>query len=109
MPSGRAIFRSCSQQDRDIFYWRDKAGHEVDFVLATRRQSPVAIECKWSASAFDPGGLKAFRRVYPEGENAVFAQDVPTAYRKTFGEINVRFLPLAKAIELFARQPASDA
>lgn len=35
-------------QTRQINYWRDKRGHEIDFVLARRNQPPIAIECKWS-------------------------------------------------------------
>ncbi len=46
------------QQTREISYWRDKAGHEVDFVLAGRRNKPLAVECKWSASDFDASNLK---------------------------------------------------
>ncbi len=79
------------RQTREISYWRDKRGHEVDFVLAGKRQQPVAIECKWSASNFDAGNLQAFRRVYPEGENVVVAQDVDRAFSRQFGEISVRF------------------
>jgi uncharacterized protein len=41
-------------QSREVFYGRDKRGQEVDFVIATQRKRPAAIECKWSASNFDP-------------------------------------------------------
>ena len=34
-------------QTRRIGYWRDKRGHEIDFVLARRGQAPLALECKW--------------------------------------------------------------
>jgi predicted AAA+ superfamily ATPase len=33
-------------QTHRINYWRDKRGHEVDFVLAERRNNFLAIECK---------------------------------------------------------------
>lgn len=33
------------------------------------RNQVDAIECKWSASAFDARGLKAFRQAYPRGDN----------------------------------------
>ena len=36
-------------QSRNIHYWREKRGHEVDFILARRGADPIAIECKWSA------------------------------------------------------------
>src|SRR5207249_1298213 len=63
-------------QNRDLRYWRDKRGHEVDFVLAPRRGNPTVLECKSSADRFDDTNLLAFRRQYPEGENFVIAQDV---------------------------------
>ncbi len=44
-------------QSREVFYWRDKRGHEVDIVIATHRKRPVAIECKRSANNFDPTNL----------------------------------------------------
>lgn len=63
-------------QRRDVAYWRDKRGHEVNFVLARLRPKPLAIECKWSADSFEPTNLRAFRQQHPEGENVVVAQDV---------------------------------
>ncbi len=81
-------------QSRGLRYWRDKRGHEVDFVLAPRRQTPLAIECKWSASEFDLGHLKAFRTPYPHGENLVVAHDVARAFTRTYGDVSVRFVSL---------------
>lgn len=78
-------------QSREVFYWRDKRGHEVDFVLASRRKKPLAIECKWSANDFDPTNLQAFRLQHPQGENVVVAQDVGRAFSRTCGDISVRF------------------
>ena len=85
-------------QSRQIFYWRDKRGHEVDFILPTRRQEPLALECKWSAQAFEAANLQAFRRVYPQGENIVVAQDVDRAFRRNYGEISVRFESLPSTV-----------
>ncbi len=36
-------------QTRRISYWRDKRGHEVDFVWPAGRREIAAVECKWSA------------------------------------------------------------
>jgi uncharacterized protein len=33
------------QQSREVSYWRDKRGHEVDFILTGRRNKPIALEC----------------------------------------------------------------
>jgi predicted AAA+ superfamily ATPase len=81
-------------QSRRISYWRDKRGHEVDFVLTPRGGKPLAIECKWTAAEFDPANLAAFRRQYPEGGNVVAAQDVERGFTRTVGGMAVRFMSL---------------
>ncbi|MDI6809103.1 MAG: DUF4143 domain-containing protein [Candidatus Eisenbacteria bacterium] len=82
-------------QTRTVRYWRDKRGHEVDFVYSVRGQSPAAIECKWSADGFDSRNLQAFRRQYPIGPNYVVANDVTRSYRKKCGDIEVQFVGLS--------------
>ncbi len=86
------------QQTREISYWRDKRGHEVDFVLTGRRNKPTAVECKWSAFDFDATNLQAFRRQYSQGENVVLAQDVDHHFSRRFGDITVEF----KNLQTFA-------
>lgn len=81
-------------QSRRIQYWRDKAGHEVDFILVERGSRPLAIECKWSASNFDSAGLNAFRRQYTEGENLLVARDVDRSFVRTYGNAKVKFTSL---------------
>lgn len=86
-----------------IHYWRDKQKHEVDFVLTRRGKPPIAIECKWSAKAFEPAGLCAFRNRHPHGENWVVAFDVEKMYRKKAGEHEIQFMGLQNlATKLFA-------
>jgi hypothetical protein len=79
------------QQTREISYWRDKRGHEVDFILTGRRSRPIALECKWSAYDFDATNLHAFRRQYSNGENVVLAHDVDRHFTRGYGDIVVRF------------------
>jgi hypothetical protein len=90
-------------QSREIGYWRDKRGHEVDFILAGRRRHPIAIECKWSLgkseARFDPKNLEAFRRQHPTGENVVLAQDVKQAFTRKYDGLTVRFEPLETFID----------
>ena len=86
-------------QTREIGYWRDKRGHEIDFVLAARRKSPLALECKWSASRFDPANLLAFRTQHPHGDNVVLAQDVTRSFSQSFGSLRVRFENLSSFID----------
>ena len=81
-------------QSRDIRYWRNKRGHEVDFVLTRARGLPIAIECKWSASGFSPRSLLAFRKQYPDGENFVVANDVDRSFMNRYNGIQVKFVNL---------------
>jgi uncharacterized protein len=85
-------------QSREIRYWRDKRGHEVDFVLVRQREAPVAVECKWSAETFAARPLLAFRRQYPEGANLVVAHDVDRAYTRTYEGMTIRFVSLEDLI-----------
>jgi len=86
-------------QSREIRYWRDKHGHEVDFILAQRESQPVVIECKWSSAESDASGIVAFRKQYPRGENFVVATDVKQSFSHKYGEITVRFVSLSDLIE----------
>jgi hypothetical protein len=78
-------------QGEPVQYWRDKAGHEVDFVLRRRGQSPFAIECKWAADGFRAGNLRAFRTRHPGGENLVVCADVDRAYVRETDGVRVTF------------------
>lgn len=81
-------------QGRDIRYWRDKRGHEIDFVIARRARAPVAIECKASSSNFDVTGLAALRRAHPGGANLVVAPDVARPFKEKHAGLTVEFTGL---------------
>ena len=85
------------RQRRDLHYWRDKRGHEVDFVTL-RRGKPIAIECKWRADGFDPRNFRAFRRAYPQGENYVVTSDTERSYTRSDGDVRYRFVGLAELV-----------
>ena len=61
----------------EIHYWRDKQKHEIDFVWAPRKAPPVAIQCKWRASACDPADFKPFTSLYPHAPRWFIAADRP--------------------------------
>ena len=86
----------CAHVPRDrVFYWRDKQKHEVDFVARLgRSRAPLAIECKASASKFNPAGMQAFRRRHPAGDNIVVTLRETERFEKTFGGVGVSFVPL---------------
>ncbi|OGL45398.1 MAG: hypothetical protein A2W05_08980 [Candidatus Schekmanbacteria bacterium RBG_16_38_10] len=85
-------------QSREIRYWRDKQGHEVDFILLKNRKKPVAIECKWKADDFDSTNLQIFLKQYPQGKGIVVANDINRSYQRKYGNITVRFINLAELI-----------
>ncbi|RLB01923.1 MAG: hypothetical protein DRG83_09350 [Deltaproteobacteria bacterium] len=81
-------------QLRQVHYWRDKVGHEVDFALIFRGLSLVVIECKWSTDSFEPRNVLAFSRRYPEATFYVVAADVKRAYSKRYKNLSIRFISL---------------
>jgi len=85
-------------QTRRINYWRDKRGHEVDFVVPRRGRNPVAIECKWSAADVDLTNLKAFWERYPGAELVVVARDVDRLYRRRAGAFTVTWCGLGDLV-----------
>jgi hypothetical protein len=76
--------------DTPLRYWRDKAGREVDFVLARGRDAVDAIECKWAPDAFDPAALRIFRAHYPHGRNYLVTPSGEPGYDRQHGELTVR-------------------
>jgi len=74
-----------------IHYWRDVSGKEVDFVVARSRDEVDAIECKWNPAHFDPAPLRAFRALYPRGNNYVFSPQTVPSYTKRVAGLEVRF------------------
>ncbi len=80
-----------------LHYWRDKQQHEVDFVVQVGRRSQLlAIECKSSASRFDPAGLQAFRRKHPHGSNLVVTLRDTERYSRRMGGVQVDYVPFSE-------------
>lgn len=88
-------------QTQDIRYWRDKQGHELDFILSRRNQAPIVIECKASQASFDVKNLKIFRRIYPTGRNIVVSPDIDRSFIRRHGSIAVEFLSLSNLVEFW--------
>ena len=84
-------FNSFLQQP-SLNYWRDKAGHEVDFIWKRRGKPPTAIECKWNEESFDTVSLHSFRHRHPEGENVLISADKKGC--STFREGSLKILHL---------------
>jgi len=95
-------------QSRKVYYWRDKRGHEVDFVMMRRWMEPVAIVCAWSAEEFDPAGLKSFRFQYPKGVSYIVSHDIDTPYSRFTGELELRFVSLQELVAELAPMPERE-
>ena len=67
--------------DDRIFYWRDKGGREVDFVIRRTRDRVDLVECKLDPDELDGNSVRAFRRLYPAGENFLAAPAAKEPYR----------------------------
>ncbi len=93
----------------EVQYWRSKSGNELDFVFAPRGKTPTAIECKWSATAFDPANLRAFRRRYPKGRNLLVAADVDREFERRYGDLRVHFVGLAGLVRILGAARARRA
>lgn len=87
-------------QNRKVFYWRDKRGHEVDFILARDNAQPLAIECKYSASEVDLKNIKSFRRQYPDGLNYVVCADIDREFVRTIDNLQIHFTNLQTLINI---------
>jgi len=74
-----------------LFYWRDKSGREVDFVVRRGREVD-AFECKINPDRFDPESLSVFRQTYPGGRNFLVCPGVQEAYDRRCGGLAVRVL-----------------
>lgn len=59
----------------EVFYWRDKQKHELDFVLARRGYPPIAIECKWKLAGARATQFPSFQALYPAARLVVVATD----------------------------------
>jgi len=89
-------------QTSHINYWRDKLGHEIDFVLQQKAQKELAaIECKFSSMSFLKdrynisslsSNFRAFRQHYPHGKNYVVASDIDKRFERKIDNIPITFV-----------------
>lgn len=86
-------------QTRAINYWRDKSGHEIDFVLRNKKNdSTTAIECKFlvkqdnASLASLARNFEAFRGHYPQGENFVVASNIDMPFKRRCGDLSISFV-----------------
>ncbi|MCM8829567.1 MAG: DUF4143 domain-containing protein [Candidatus Omnitrophica bacterium] len=86
------------QNRRAIFYWRDKQGHEIDFIFMKKKE-PIVIECKWSLNEFNPKNIISFRKIYPEGDNYIVLYKLERNFKIEKENIKIEFLNLEELIK----------
>lgn len=91
-------------QTTGLRYWRDKQGHEVDFIWQPRGRAPLAIECKWSARDFDPANLLVFARAYPKMNLAVVCTDARPSFVRDYSDVRVKFMNLDQLVQQITAQ-----
>jgi hypothetical protein len=82
------------RQARDIGYWRDKQGHEIDFVINRRGHPLLAIECKWRDKDFDPKNVNVFLKHYDKAQIYVVAHNVKEPYSRKYSGNTIKFINL---------------
>ena len=83
-----------------IHYWRDGAGHEVDFAIVAGRDRVAAVEAKTSPDGFNAKALARFRRAYPDGPNVLCCPFVDEPILRRLGGFEVTVCAPSQVAEL---------
>ena len=81
-----------------LYYWRDKSGREIDFILRENKDTLTAIECKINPDQFNPKSVSALRTLYPKGENIVLSPRVKSPYQRRLNNLIIQYHSLASFI-----------
>ena len=82
--------------DRELRYFRDKDGREVDFVVVERKTPALLVECKWGDAEIDRS-LKYFKAKFPKAE----AWQISATGRKDY--VSGEGIRVAPALSLLSR------
>ena len=85
-----------------LFYWRDKSGREIDFVIRKGRDVHI-VECKINPDRFDSDALTTFRGLYSRGRNYLVCPGVSEAYDRRVGAFVVRVAGSKNLLEELGR------
>ncbi|KPK79575.1 MAG: hypothetical protein AMS27_17900 [Bacteroides sp. SM23_62_1] len=77
--------------DCQIYYWRDKSGREIDFVLPFENGRIDIIECKVNPDYFSIYPVGVFRELYPRGNNICYSLYIGDPYTIRKNGIVVHF------------------
>lgn len=81
----------ASTGTKELYFWRDKSGREIDFILKQTANRVDAIEAKINPDDFETDALQVFRSHYPSGNNYVISPRVKIPFQRKFGSLVVLF------------------
>ena len=82
------------ENENNIFFWRDKSGREMDFVIKKDMQNVDAIECKINPANFSTKNLKVFRELYPNGRNFCISPYISEGYQIRKDNLSIEYQSL---------------
>ena len=85
-------------RDHQLYYWRDKSGREIDFVIKHSEKEVDIVECKINPDSFSPGNMKIFRSIYPTGNNYCYSPYIKKPYLLQQNGINIEFIDALREI-----------
>ena len=80
--------------ENTVYYWQDKSGREIDFVIKRDRNSVDTIECKINPAKYSSTALDEFRKLYPDGRNYCICPYVKEAYSSRHNQHLIEYWPL---------------
>ena len=84
--------------DLKITYWRDKQGHEIDFVIEAPKGVLIAIECKWSQKNLDTKNIQVFLKHYPHAVIWAITRETPNIPKVRIGENFLEWKSLEQSV-----------
>ncbi|MCP5064877.1 MAG: ATP-binding protein [Ignavibacteriae bacterium] len=82
------------ESESNLFYWRDKSGREIDFVIKRSENKVDTIECKINPDNFSTKSLSAFRTLYPNGNNYCISPFINDTYKTRKNNFIIEFTSL---------------
>lgn len=87
------VLRSLVEEGK-LFFWKDKSGDEIDFVIRQSATAVATIECKTNPDKYKPRALTKFRKFYPEGANYVLCPHINAPFTKRNDGLLIHFCSL---------------
>ena len=87
----------------ELYYWQDKSGREVDFIIKGPSRKIQTIECKIHPDHFNIKSLKIFRSQYPDGDNYVVSPHIDKSYKTRKDDLELTYCSLGNLPDLMSR------